>query len=88
MHSIRSIVEALNQFHQRATYGAVADLLGKVPRSVMQGYPRDWKHSWVVNQDSGLPSEYPSLKVHPAIRERAAILSTADELNAWLTSPR
>ena len=88
MFSVKSIVEQLNKHHQRATYGAVAGLLGKVPRSVMQGYPKDWGHSWVVNQSNGEPSEYPAPKKHPALRERPHILSTPDELAAWLANPR
>jgi hypothetical protein len=88
MHSVKSIVAALDQFHQRATYGAVAGLLGKVPRSVMQGYPKDWRHSWVVNQRDGEPSQYPALKKHPALHERGHILSTPEELAAWLANPR
>ena len=54
----------------------------------MQGLPRDWRHSWVVNKDAGLPSEYPSGKIHPAINERAEILDTDGDLEAWLRDPR
>ena len=57
--SLKHVLDLLNQHHQRATYGAVAGLLGKAPRSLMQGLPRDWRHSWIVNKESGLPSEYP-----------------------------
>jgi hypothetical protein len=53
----------------------------------MQGRPRDWRHSWVVNKDTGLPGEYPSGKIHPAINERAEILDTYDKLAAWLETP-
>jgi hypothetical protein len=59
MRSLKGILELLQQHHQRATYGAVAALLGRTPRTVMQGCPRNWLHSWVVNQDTGRPSEYP-----------------------------
>lgn len=88
MFSVKVIVETLNQHHQRATYGAVAGLLGKVPRSVMSGYPRDWKHSWVVNQADGAPTDYPAPKVHPALYERPRVLTSAEELAAWLRDPR
>ena len=87
MRSLKRVLDLLNQHHQRATYGAVAGLLGKKPRSLMQGLPRDWRHSWVVNKDSGLPSEYPSGKIHPAIEERAEILDTEEELEVWLLGP-
>jgi hypothetical protein len=86
MRSLESILELLQRHHQRATYGAVAPLLGRTPRNVMQGLPRDWLHSWVVNQDTGLPSEYPAGKIHPALKERAEILNSDQELAAWLQS--
>jgi hypothetical protein len=86
--TLKSIVQLLDEYHQRATYGAVGALLGKAPRSVMQGLPRDWKHSWVVNQSDGEPSEYPSLKKHPSLHERPRILPTAEELAAWLANPQ
>jgi len=87
MYSVTSIVEQLNRYHQRATYKAVAGLVRKVPRSVMQGSPRDWKHSWVVNQEDGEPSEYPQLKKHPSLHERSRILYTPEELAEWLSNP-
>jgi hypothetical protein len=60
MRSLESILELLQRHHQRATYGAVAAAVGRTPRNVMQGRPRDWLHSWVVNQNTGLPTEYPA----------------------------
>jgi hypothetical protein len=88
MRSLESILELLQRHRQRATYGAVAALVGRTPRNLMQGLPRDWLHSWVVNQDTGLPSEYPAGKIHPAIKERAEILSSEQELVAWLELKR
>jgi len=84
MHTLDSVLDALNRHHQRATYGAVAGLLGKKPRSLLQGRKRDWRHSWVVNQDTGMPSEYSSPMIHPSIAEHAYILATEDELEEWL----
>lgn len=87
MTSLESIVALLNRYHQRATYGAVADLAGGIPRSIMRGRPRNWLNSWVVNQETGLPTAYPVPKIHPAIEERSHILSSATELRAWLEMP-
>ncbi len=84
MISLDQVLDQLNKHHQRATYGAVADLVGGHARSVLQGRDRDWRHSWVVNQSSGMPTEYPKGKIHPAIAERPDILNTADELKEWL----
>ena len=86
-HSVAAIVEQLARYHQRATYGAVAGLVGTSPRSVMQGRKRDWLHSWVVNQTDGLPSEYHELQIHPHLRERDRILATPEELRDWLANP-
>lgn len=85
--SLDGILDALNLYGQRATYGAVAGLLGVPPRSVMSGRPRDWRHSWVVNAETGWPSEYPAPKVHPQIEARDHVLTTTDELLDWLADP-
>ena len=87
MRTLDPIVQLLNQYHQRATYGAVAGLIGGAPRAVMQGRKRNWVNSWVVNQDTGLPTEYPIPMIHPAIEERDETLATPEELDAWLDDP-
>jgi hypothetical protein len=84
MISLNQILDQLNRHHQRATYGAVADLVGGHARSLLQGRDRDWRHSWVVNQGTGMPSEYPKGKIHPAIAERPDVLKTVEELKEWL----
>jgi hypothetical protein len=88
MESLDAIVALLQKYHQRATYGAVAEPIGRAPRSLMQGRRRSWLNSWVVNQDSGLLSEYATPMMDPHLRERAEILSTADALRTWLDNPR
>lgn len=87
-HSLEQIVDRLNEFHQRATYGAVAALVRRTPRNVMQGAKRSWRYSWVVAQDDGEPSEYHDLQKHPKLRDRDRILDSADELAAWLQDPK
>ena len=84
MRSLYSILEVLQKHHQRATYGAVAAILGRTPQNVMHGRPRNWLHSWVVNQDTELPTDYPAGMIHPALKERAEILSSEQELSTWL----
>lgn len=84
LRSLDRILDLLHQHHQRATYGAVAALLGKSPRALMQGRPRDWRHSWVVNRDTGLPSEYPALKIHPRISQCPEIIDSEADLENWL----
>lgn len=85
--TVKSIVALLSKHHQRATYGAVAGVLGKAPRSVMQGYPRNWLHSWVVSEEDGRPSGYPEPMIDHHLEERSHILRTPQELAAWLANP-
>lgn len=84
MRSLKSILELLNEHHQRATYGAVAGLVGGIARGLMQGRPKDQLHSWIVSQDTGLPTGYDSDKMHPKLRENAAVSRSGRELEEWL----
>ena len=78
------ILDVLDANHQRATYGAVAALLGKPPRTLMKGCERDQRHSWVVRRETGEPTGYQPAQVHPALRERETVIETKDELAKWL----
>jgi len=80
-----TILDALDRGHQRATYGAVAALLGKSPRTLMQGCERDQRHSWVVSRKNGEPTGYAPDLVHPDLRERPEVFETKEELGRWLT---
>lgn len=62
--SLDDILDILGRHHQRATFGAVAGVLGREPRSLFNGYTRTPKTAWVVNRATGLPtgtnkSDYP-----------------------------
>ena len=46
---IDAIIEHLARHRQRATYGALAGLVGGVARSVMGRHPRTPRNSWVVS---------------------------------------
>lgn len=86
-YSLDAILDALNHFHQRATYGAVAALVDRPPPYLMGGRPRDRRHSWVVNQDTRMPTGYSKEEIHPEIISRATVLSSAEELEHWLRDP-
>jgi hypothetical protein len=88
MKSLDQILDLLNQYHQRATYGAVAELIRVPTRSLMSGRPRDWRHSWVVNKETKQPTKYSPEQVHPAIDERQEVLNSGTRLEAWLRDPR
>jgi hypothetical protein len=84
MITLDQVLDLLNKHHQRATYGAVAELVGGHARSVLQGRKRNWRHSWVVNQDTGMPTEYPRGMIHPSIADHPEIIASSEELEAWL----
>jgi len=78
------IIDALDREHQRATYGAVAALLGKAPRTLMAGRQRDQRHSWVVSRKSGTPTGYDPAQMHPELLAVDHIIETREELERWL----
>jgi hypothetical protein len=88
MHTLDEIVAQLDQHHQRATYGAVAALLGHSPRSLMKGRPRNPESSWIVSSSSAMPTGYAESERHPALEERKEVLDTKERLQGWLDDPR
>ena len=86
-HSIDSILGELRRCRQRATYGAVAELLGKSARSLMGGRSRGPADSWIVSMRDGLPTGYEPEQIDPDIRARETILRSRAELEAWLENP-
>lgn len=85
-HDLDGILAALNHHRQRATYGAVAAFLGQTPRLLMQGRPRGQDSSWIVAKTTGRPSGYADADVHPELTTHETILTTRDDLAAWLAS--
>jgi hypothetical protein len=83
---MEQIIDALDRERQRATYGAVAALLGKAPRTVMSGRQRDHRHSWVVGRKSGTPTGYNTDLLHPELLTHEHIIETRAELEHWLAS--
>lgn len=86
-HSLDSILDQLEQFRQRATYGAVAKLLNRPPRNLMTGRERDPHSSWIVSRETGKPTGYAEDQIHAELTSREAILSSPPELEAWLENP-
>ncbi len=80
------ILDELGAARQRATYGAVAAVVGAAPRTLMSGRERDQRHSWVVNLKSGLPTEYAAELIHPELTSSATIIRARDELVGWLAA--
>ena len=80
------ILDTLDQARQRATYGAVASVLGKSPRVLMSGRDRDLRHSWVVSRKSGQPTGYEADQMHPELTRSDRVIETREELEKWLAT--
>ena len=85
--NLDSILDQLDRFHQRATYGAVAAVVNSSPRSLMSGRQRDPRSSWIVSRKDGLPTGYEPDQTHPDIASREEILGTPEALRSWLENP-
>jgi hypothetical protein len=82
--TLDQVIDALDRSHQRATYGAVAALLGEAPRTLMKGRTRDQRHSWIVSSQNNEPTGYTPEQTHPALREHEHVLKNKEELERWL----
>lgn len=82
------IVDLLDRHRQRATYGAVGAIIGRPPRYLMGGRPRDYRHSWIVNRLTGLPTGYGPADMHPELLSRSEVLHTSQQLEDWLRDAR
>ncbi|MDQ2664848.1 MAG: hypothetical protein M3Z05_02455 [Gemmatimonadota bacterium] len=80
------ILDALNARHQRATYGAVAAVIGAAPRTLMSGRDRDQRHSWVVSRKTGQPTGYEPEQVHGALETVPHVIDSREALEQWLAS--
>lgn len=85
--TLDSIIEQLDSYHQRATYGAVAALVNSSPRSLMSGRDRDPRSSWIVSRQTGQPTGYSEEQTHGSLTERDVVLSTPESLRRWLEDP-
>ena len=82
---IDAIIEHLARHRQRATYGALAGLVGGVARSVMGRHPRTPRNSWVVSAATGEPTGYADHEKDPALRVNPRVIATAEHLRRWFT---
>ena len=82
------VLDLLNRHRQRATYGAVGAVVDRPATFLMSGRPRNHWHSWIVNQESGLPTGYGEKEMHPELRSSAEVLRMPEELESWLRENR
>lgn len=84
--SLDEILTLLNETKSRATNGAVAGVLGVPPRSMgtLLGERRP-EASWVVNAETGLPTDCTQADWHPELLSTSSIIRTSNELTLRLT---
>lgn len=82
------ILEVLERHKQRATFGAVAALLDRDPRSLFSGYTRTPRTAWIVSKSTGLPTGTKEADYPPGLLQNKQIIETADELQVWLRGHR
>ncbi len=87
MYALDDVLNQLSRYRQRATYGAVGELVGQPPMFLMNGRPRDAHNSWVVSKETRLPSKYEKYQMHPDLESRPMVLETREELAHWLANP-
>lgn len=81
---IQDILDFLNGAKVRATYGAVANLLGITTDRLIEflGEPRQ-ETSWIVNKSTGMPGcppGYPKFPSHPDLKVRDGHIQEAVHL--------
>ena len=81
------VLDALEHHRRRATYGAVAEVVGGIARGVMQGRRRAPRCSWVVRQRDGLPTGYHPGEWAPDLLAYPHVIATATELRTLLARP-
>ncbi len=89
---LEGIVTKLDARKQRATYGAVAGIVGGLARGLMNGRPKNHKYSWVVaktGQRRGWPTGYEKHQIHPdclwqIYNGPENIIEDPEELITWL----
>jgi hypothetical protein len=86
--TLPEILEFLNAEQVRATYGAVGELLGIIPRAMgTQLGPHTAERSWIVSAGTGLPTDYSRDEMHPSLLRSDEVIGSgialAMRLSAW-----
>jgi len=79
--SVADVLAFLNDARTRATYGAVASVIGLPAQSVGQALgERRAEASWVVNDQTELPTGYEQTNWHPDLLASSSVIRTGNEL--------
>jgi len=81
-----ALIACLASHHQRATYGAVAPLVGSQPRGVMYGRPRSPLNCWVVSKATGKPTGFRDDEIDPQQSKSSPVVyDDPERLRQWLS---
>ncbi len=82
---IDDVIARLERHRQRATYAAVAGVVGRHYRNVMHDRTKSFRNSWVVSKTTRLPTGYGPQDFHPELlASENGVIETPEELRAWL----
>jgi hypothetical protein len=82
--NLSSLLANLHKHGQRATYGAVAGVVGGAPRSVMHGQLKAPENCWVVAKKDGKPTGYSLDEYDRRLLSSPKPIETPQALIEWL----
>ncbi len=82
--TLDQILDILQHNRQRATFGAVAGVLGREPLSLFDGYPRTPRTAWVVSKSTSQPTGHKKSELPPDFVLNAHVITTKEELLRWI----
>ena len=85
MMNLELILDLLQRETTRATYGAVAGVLGGIAQGVMTGRDISHRNSWIVSEKTWLPTGYQHGQMHPnLLRLPMVVLDSPARLQRFL----
>lgn len=84
MWTLDEVIDVLHREGIRATYGAVAGVVGGNAIGLMMGRPMDARNSWVVAVNNHLPTGYNENQLDPRLTVLPVVLDTAERLQRLL----
>ena len=80
--TVETVLAYLNREQIRATYAAVAAVVGICPPAMVRALgDRRPEASWVVNAVLGMPTGYKPHQIHPELLRRPEIIMSSQELS-------
>ncbi len=83
--NLELILDLLQREKIRATYGAVAGVLGGIALGMMAGRENSHRNSWIVSEATGHPTGYRPDQMHPDLMQLPMIvLDSPEKLQRFL----